>query len=56
MLFSSLSNTVASKSPAYLELKIKYEVAREKVSLRLTENRKNHVILYKKYDKRKSGT
>ena len=37
---SSLSNTVASKSPAYLELKIKYEVAREKVSLSLPKTGK----------------
>ena len=32
-VLSSLSNTVASKSPAYLELKRKYEVAREKYTL-----------------------
>lgn len=30
---SSLSNTVASKTPAYLELKRKYEVSREKYNL-----------------------
>lgn len=30
---SSLSNTVASKSPAYLDLKRRYEVAREKYNL-----------------------
>lgn len=39
-VLSSLSNTVASKSPAYLELKIKYEVAREKVSLSLPKTGK----------------
>lgn len=32
-VLSSLSNTVASKSPAYLELKRKYEVAGEKYTL-----------------------
>ncbi len=32
-VLSSLSNTVASKSPAYLELKRKYEIAREKYTL-----------------------
>ncbi len=30
---SSLSNSVASKSPAYLDLKLRYEVAREKYNL-----------------------
>lgn len=39
-VLSSLSNTVASKSPAYVELKIKYEVAREKVSLSLPKTGK----------------
>ena len=32
-IISSLSNTVASKTPTFLEQKIKYEVAREKLSL-----------------------
>lgn len=32
-VISSLSNTVASKTPAFIEQKIKYEVAREKFSL-----------------------
>ena len=39
-VLSSLSNTVASKSPAYVELKIKYEVAKEKVALSLPKTGK----------------